>query len=176
MAAGGPNQTWPRGNTSSLSNYYSDVEIAQEREALKEWLSIVKGLNVKEKDPYDYFIYGDWLARREQYTESTPLFVEIGDLMLAAGGDDPTEKHPVVEELLDELPLRSLDIAWFLCFMTVATKHPSLTLSEASSRLMPFLGESYFGFPSDYESMFDTWMTEYEDKVDRVLVTAGISK
>ena len=153
------------------------LEIEQKQEALKEWLSIVEGLDVEKKSCYDYFIYEDWVDRRSQYAlESKPLFVEIGDLMLAAGGDDPAEKHPVVEELLDELPLRSLDIAWFLCFMTVATKHPSLTLSEASSRLMPFLGESYFGFPSDYESMFDTWMTEHGDKVDRVLVTAGISK
>ena len=168
MAAGGP---------YVFKQLLPPLEKHENQKALETWLSIVGGLDVKEKDRYG--VYEDWVAMRLQYAlNSKPFFVEIGDLMLAAasGGDDPTEEHPVVKELLDELPLRSLDIAWFLCFMTVATKHPSLTLSEASSRLMPFLGESYFGFPSDYESMFDTWMTEHGDKVDRVLVTAGISK
>ena len=146
-----------------------DLKITPQQYA--EWLSIVAEFDVEKKEHYDCSICKDWMKRREELTD---LERRIGDLMLAAGGcDKPTEEHPAVKELLDKFPLRNPDIAWFLCLMMVATKHPSL--SEASSRLMPFLGESYFGYPSDYKSMFGTWMKEYEDEVNRVLVTAGIS-
>jgi hypothetical protein len=158
----------------------------RDQKVLKEWLKIVENSSVPPKETYCIESCRYWLQKRNEWLQkhkhllqrpdcfNYKYLVDIGDLMLAARGGDRTEKNPDVDALLKAVPCP--DVAWFLCLMTVATEHRSLTLSDAISRLMPFLGESYFGLPTDYESIFRQLMEDHKKLIDQVLVAAGISE